>query len=258
MTFCLLGPMPTASEERYARLSQETLYYLRQSYEELAEYFTAKGDINRANEMRKRAAAVPVLEETLRNPPLHSSHVNIDDLPRPKVPIRKREQSEQALHVHERSPAQTEYLQNELKKLQKPDPNNLRESANYLLNRYILGLTTKNLQAISAFFASYTEFPGYDQPLSKEDLTRLYAELLATYQLDTLNAGDFYQLDIAPQLRELDENLMEYILHAQGKPPAALQNSGYWQQFFGNVHIYTFTKQGTDWYLTSLRTLPLE
>ena len=258
MTFCLLGPALAADEERYAGLSQETLYYLRQSYEELAEYFTAKGDVKRANEMRERAAAVPVSQETLRNPPLHPSRVNTDDLPRPKAPIRKREQSERAPRVYDRSPAQTEYLQNELKNLKKPDPNNPRESANYLLNRYLLGLTTKNLQAISAFFAPYVEFPGYDQPLSKEELTRLYAELLATYQLETLNAGDLYQLDIAPQLRELDENRMEYILHAQGKPPAALQNSGYWQQFFGNVHVYTFTRQGADWHLTGLRTLPLE
>ncbi len=258
MTFLLCALHADDEQPRYAGLTQETLYYLRESYEELADYFAARGETKRANEMRQRAQEVPLSEEILNNPPVHPSRVHTNDLPAPKVPVRKGKESRPILSVPRRSLAETESLENELKNLQKPDPSQLQESANYLVNRYLLGLITKNLEAVSAFFAAHVAFPGYDQTLSKEELTQLYAELLATYQLESLNIGDFYQLEITPQLRKLDENHIEYILHAQGHAPAALQNSGYWKEFFGNVHVYTFTKEGTDWYLTSLRTLPLE
>lgn len=244
-------------EDRYKGLNQQTLYYLRESYQELAEYFEAKGDKTRANEMRERASNIPLDKETLDNPPPTATNLTTADLPESKGFGNKNNSTLQTMPLQARNPFSTQSIKDIVKEAKEPDPNDVEATINYLVNRYLFGLITKNLDVATEFFADSVEFPGYQTPLSKQELRDLYSELLATYQLDSLTTEDFYSLDIAPQLRQIDENHVEYILFAQDRPPTALENSGFWNNFFGNVHVYVFTKSAGKWSLTGLRTLPL-
>lgn len=256
--FLIVPQIFSYTGDRYAGLSQETLYYLRQSYEELAQYFDSKGDNRRAEEMRARAKEVPVSKETLANPPADPSTLP-EDLPEPKVTVKKKmSQTKSVAPLQRKNPIKAYSMQQVLQELKKPDASDAEVSANYLVNRYLLGLITGNLDAATAFFDEQVEYPGYNLSLSREELCNLYAELIAVYQMDNLSPADFYQLDIAPQIRQLDNNHIEYILYAQDKAPTVLQNSGFWSNFFGNVHVYVFTKKDGNWYLSALRTLPLE
>ncbi|MGL4524038.1 MAG: hypothetical protein ACRCVN_00760 [Spirochaetia bacterium] len=257
MLFSLFTPVFGVTKPSYDGLTQETLYYLRKSYEDLAVYFDAKGQKERAKEMRQRANDIPISQEIMQNPPKNTAMIrSAPSLP--KINTAPSEKRISSLPFAQNHPVAGPAIYQMLQNMKKPLVDESEKYANYLVNRYLLSLIAKDLETTLDVFDASAALPGYEKLFSQNELKDLYAEIFATYQLETLDIDDFYQLDIPPQFRPINDADVEYILYAQDRAPAALAGTKFWANFFGNVHLYRFKRQEDTWKLVGIRILPLE